>query len=54
MTSTPEMGALKSRLKAMWMAGDYGHFAKFLEPGALEFLCRMEVTVNYAASCSRS
>lgn len=43
MTSTPEMGALKSRLKAMWMAGDYGHFAKFLEPGALEFLRRIEI-----------
>jgi hypothetical protein len=34
---TPEMEALKTRLKAMWMAGDYGHFAKYLEPGAMEF-----------------
>ena len=34
---TPEMQALKARLKAMWMAGDYGHFARYLEPGALEF-----------------
>jgi len=34
---TPEMAALKTRLKAMWMAGDYGHFARFLEPGAMEF-----------------
>lgn len=34
---TPEMQALKARLKAMWMAGDYGHFAHYLEPGALEF-----------------
>ena len=30
MTTTSEMEALKTRLKAMWMAGDYGHFAKFL------------------------
>lgn len=34
---TPEMQALKARLRAMWMAGDYGHFAHYLEPGALEF-----------------
>ena len=33
----PEMAALKARLKAMWMAGDYGHFAHYLEPGAMEF-----------------
>ena len=40
---TPEMEALKARLKATWMAGDYGHFAKYLEPGALEFLARLAV-----------
>ena len=37
---SPEMQALKQRLKATWMAGDYSHFAKFLEPGALETLAR--------------
>jgi SAM-dependent methyltransferase len=42
-TMTPEMAALKARLKATWMAGDYGHFAKYLEPGALEFLSRLAV-----------
>src|SRR3990167_7737782 len=42
-TMTPEMEALKARLKATWMAGDYGHFAKYLEPGALEFLSRLAV-----------
>ena len=26
------------------MAGDYGTFAKYLEPGALEFLARRELT----------
>ncbi|UUZ63527.1 class I SAM-dependent methyltransferase [Polaromonas sp. P1-6] len=31
-TMTPEMESLKVRLKAIWMAGDYGHFAKYLEP----------------------
>src|SRR4028118_2176689 len=38
-----EMESLKGRLKATWMAGDYGHFAKYLEPGALEFLERIHV-----------
>jgi 2-polyprenyl-3-methyl-5-hydroxy-6-metoxy-1,4-benzoquinol methylase len=38
---TPEMETLKSRLKATWMAGDYEHFAKYLESGALEFLERL-------------
>ena len=37
------MKELKARLKATWMAGDYGHFATFMEPGALEFLARLTV-----------
>lgn len=40
---TPEMETLKDRLKATWMAGDYGTFAKYLEPSALEFLARIPV-----------
>lgn len=40
---TPEMEALKARLKATWMSGDYGHFATYLEAGALEFLSRIEI-----------
>ena len=40
---TPEMQALKTRLKATWMSGDYGHFAQYLEPGALEFLDRLAI-----------
>lgn len=40
---TPEMKALKARLKAMWMAGDYGHFARYLEPGALAFFPRLGI-----------
>ena len=39
----PEMQALKDRLRATWMAGDYGHFARYLEPGALDFLARLAV-----------
>ena len=42
-TMTPEMETLKARLKATWMAGDYGHFATYLEPGAFEFLARLAV-----------
>ena len=40
---TPEMATLKTRLKATWMSGDYGHFATYLEPGALEFLSRVPI-----------
>ena len=40
---TPEMEALKTRLKATWMSGDYGHFATYLEAGALEFLSRFPI-----------
>jgi SAM-dependent methyltransferase len=40
---TPEMEALKARLKATWMSGDYGHFATYLEAGALEFLSRIPI-----------
>ena len=38
---TAEMQALKARLKTVWMAGDYGHFAKYMEPGALNFFARL-------------
>ncbi|HEX2995244.1 MAG TPA: class I SAM-dependent methyltransferase [Anaerolineales bacterium] len=34
----PDMEALKARLKATWMSGDYGTFAKYMEPGALKLL----------------
>lgn len=38
---SPEMEALKTRLKATWMSGDYAHFAQYLLPGALAFLDRL-------------
>ena len=40
---TPEMSALKTRLKATWESGDYGLFAKYLEKGALEFFERLDI-----------
>ena len=42
-TMTIEMQTLKSRLRATWMAGDYGHFARYLEAGAIEFLSRLPI-----------
>lgn len=40
---TPEMQALKTKLKATWMSGDYGVFAKYLEPGALEIINALDI-----------
>ncbi len=37
----PEMESLKTRLKAMWMTGDYGQVAKHIETGAEEFIARL-------------
>src|SRR5919106_6974017 len=36
-----EMESLKARLKATWMAGDFGRVAKHLEPGAEAFIARL-------------
>lgn len=41
--TSPEMKALKSRLKATWESGDYGVFARYLEAGALDFLERLDL-----------
>jgi len=38
------MESLKARLKATWMAGDYGHFAKYAGSGAEEFIARLALT----------
>ncbi len=44
MAMTPEMEALKTRLKTVWMSGDYGHFATFLEAPAIDlFLPRLNL-----------
>lgn len=37
----PEMESLKTKLKAMWMSGDYGQVAKHIETGAEEFIDRL-------------
>ena len=40
---TPEMEAVKAKMKATWMAGDYGTFAQFMEPGALKLLADWQI-----------
>lgn len=39
----PEMEALKTRLKSMWMAGDFGQVAKIIQPSAEEFIARLAI-----------
>jgi SAM-dependent methyltransferase len=40
-TPVPEMDALKSKLKSMWMAGDFGQVARIIEAAAEEFIDRL-------------
>jgi SAM-dependent methyltransferase len=42
-TTQPEMESLKTRLKSMWMAGDFGQVAKVIEGHAGEFIERLEL-----------
>jgi ubiquinone/menaquinone biosynthesis C-methylase UbiE len=43
MTTTVDIDTIKTRMKATWMAGDYGTFAKYMEPGALEILSGWQI-----------
>jgi SAM-dependent methyltransferase len=40
-TINPEMESLKTRLKDMWMTGDFGQVAKVIETCAEEFIARL-------------
>jgi SAM-dependent methyltransferase len=40
---TPEMEALKGKLRGMWIAGDFGVIARSIEQGAREFVSRLEL-----------
>lgn len=40
---TPEMEALKTKLKGVWTAGDFGQIALFTAPGAAEFIERLDL-----------
>jgi SAM-dependent methyltransferase len=41
--TTTEIDALKVRLKATWMAGNYDYFSRFMESSAVEFLDRLGI-----------
>jgi len=43
MTHLPDIDALKSRLKATWMDGNYDYFSRFMESSAVDFLRRLDV-----------
>ena len=42
-TAQPEIEALKTRLKGMWMAGNFGEIAKHIETAAEEFIARLNL-----------
>ena len=42
-TPTTDIDALKTRLKATWMDGNYDYFSRFMESSAVEFLDRLGV-----------
>jgi SAM-dependent methyltransferase len=41
--TTTDIDALKTRLKATWMDGNYDYFSRFMESSAVEFLGRLRV-----------
>src|SRR5918998_1305907 len=40
---TPEMEALKTKMKSVWSAGDFGKIALLIETGAEEFIERLNL-----------
>jgi 2-polyprenyl-3-methyl-5-hydroxy-6-metoxy-1,4-benzoquinol methylase len=40
---SPEVESLKTRLKNIWMAGDYDRFSRYLESSARDFYERVQV-----------
>jgi ubiquinone/menaquinone biosynthesis C-methylase UbiE len=41
--ATVDIDALKQRLRATWMAGDYDRFSRYMESSALEFMDRVGI-----------
>lgn len=39
-TAQPDMETIKARMKATWMAGDFGQFSKFIEAESEKFMSR--------------
>jgi SAM-dependent methyltransferase len=42
-TAPVDIDALKTRLKATWMDGNYDYFSRFMESSAIEFLDRLHI-----------
>ena len=42
-TLSPEVENLKTRLKTIWMAGDYDRFSRYMENGARDFYERLRI-----------
>ncbi len=40
---SPDVESMKTRLKTIWMAGDYDRFSRYMENGAREFYERLQV-----------
>src|SRR5690349_11478790 len=41
--SDTSLDALKARLKATWMDGNYDYFSRFMAPSAVQFLDRLTI-----------
>jgi SAM-dependent methyltransferase len=41
---SPEVESMKTRLKHIWMAGDYDRFSRYMESGARDFYERLKVS----------
>ena len=39
----PDITAIKAKMKATWMDGDYAAFARYMEPGALSILAEWDI-----------
>lgn len=44
--TTPDIGALKTKMKATWSAGDFGKIAEIIQTGANEFVDRLNLKLG--------
>ena len=52
-TTDTDIDALKTRLRATWMDGNYDYFSRFMQSSAAEFLDRLDVEARSHASRRR-
>src|SRR3954463_295305 len=43
-TATPDIAALKTKMREAWMAGDFGVIARYAEAAEEEFVTRLKLT----------